>query len=120
MLTRALRLCRSHPIAVAALIGALFGAAKVFGIEFGGLTHRDSGGVLSLLWSSSAPHAGQVNAFETALLLLIEVAGNVLVFALLFAVPVAAAVGIRRIFNGRREKMNDRAEISSPEARSNE
>jgi hypothetical protein len=38
-----------------------------------------------------------VNAIQASLLLLIEVADYVLVFAALFAVPVALALGIRRI-----------------------
>ena len=40
-----------------------------------------------------------MSAMQVAFLLLIEVAGNVVGFALLFAVPVALVVGIRRVFS---------------------
>lgn len=107
MLRRAFRLWRSHPIALAALVGALFGVSKAVDIEIGALLHRSSGGVVPLLWSSSTVHAGGVNVLQTAVLLLIEVAANVLVFAALFAFPVALAVGIRRSLKNKDERAND-------------
>ena len=103
MLRHALRLWRSHPIAVAALIGALFGAGDAIAIESGGLMHRNSGGVLPLLWPAYGSHANPANALQIAFLLLIEVAANVLVFAALFALLVALVLGIRRILKGKNE-----------------
>ncbi|MGA9585990.1 MAG: hypothetical protein WBQ95_11725, partial [Terracidiphilus sp.] len=49
-------------------------------------------------------HVNQMTALQVAPLLLIEVAGNVLGLALVFAVPVAMVVGIRRLFGGRRSE----------------
>jgi hypothetical protein len=43
-----------------------------------------------------------MNAIQTAGLLLIEVAGNLVGFAVLFAVPVALVVGVRRLLRGGR------------------
>ena len=43
-----------------------------------------------------------MNALQTATLLLVEVIGNVVGFSILFSVPVAIAVGVRRMFKGRR------------------
>lgn len=83
------------------MAGAIFGAGSVIATEIGGVAHGGSGGVLALLWSSSESRTGQVNAVQTAALLLIEFGASVLVFALLFALPVAVFVGIRRIFTGR-------------------
>jgi hypothetical protein len=120
MLRRFFRLGRSHLISVAALIGALFGAAEAIEIELRGLMHRNSGGVVPLLWSSSVSHPGQENALQIAFLLLIEVAANMLVFAALFALPVALVVGIRRIIKGKNESPPDRAEASAAETREGE
>ena len=53
-------------------------------------------GVLSLfLPAAHGPRQGQTDAVQTALLLLIEFAGNVLGFSLLFAVPVGVLAVIR-------------------------
>lgn len=117
MLKRALRLWRSHPISVAAFIGALIGAVEAIAIELRGLMHRNSGGVVPLLWSSPASHPGQANALQIAFLLLVEVAANILVFAALFALPVALIVGTRRILRGKTESPPDRPEAGSVETR---
>lgn len=119
MLSRARRLWRSHPIAVAAIIGALFGAGESITNELGGLMHRNSGGVLTLL-GPPAPRMGHVNAIQTSFLLLIEVAANVLVFAALFGVPVALSVGIRRILKGKNESTTDEVCVRVPDRPSNE
>ena len=42
-----------------------------------------------------------MTALQVTLLLLIEIAGNVLGFALVFAAPVALVVGIRRLLRRR-------------------
>jgi hypothetical protein len=111
MLKRGIEIWRAHPVLVAAAIGALFGAVNAVFLEVGGLWQGSSTGVLSLfLPAAHAPRAGQADATQTALLLLIEVAGNVVGFCLLFAVPVAVFVGIRRIFA-------ERKRTASPEER---
>src|ERR1700739_5018681 len=107
MWTRCLRVYRSHPVLVAAIIGAVLGFANVVRIEMGAVAHNTSDGVLLLLWSSSSSHSSQANPLQTATLLLIEVAGNVFAFALLFAVPVALLVAIRRIFFAPRRSAGD-------------
>ncbi len=84
---RSLDACRSHPILVAAILGGVFGLANVVWIEVGGAAHKTSAGVVPLLWSSSTSHASPMNPVQTSTLLLIEVAGNVLAFTLLFTAP---------------------------------
>ncbi len=108
----ALRLWRSHTILAAAGIGAVFGAAKAVLLEIGGLRHRAMTGVLPFLFPSSAndPHIVPMSTLQVTLLLLIEIAGNVLGFALVFAAPVALIVGIRRVFPGQKR-------AASPEER---
>jgi hypothetical protein len=98
MLKRCLRVCRSHPIATAAILGAVFGAGNVIATEIGAVAHLGSGGVLPLLWSSSVSRSGQLNPAQVAALLLIDVSANILAFGLLFAAPVALFVAMRRIF----------------------
>ena len=115
MLNRALHLWRSHPISVAALVGALFGTVDAIAIELRGLMHRNSGGVVPLLWSSPASHPGQENALQIAFLLLIEVAANILVFAALFSLPFALVVGTRRLLRGKNQSPHDQASASSVE-----
>ena len=117
MLRRALRAWRSHPTAVTALIGAIFGAANAVAIEIGGWMHGGSSGVLPLLWEPDAAHRSGPDTIQTALLLLIEVAGNVLAFAFLFAIPVALIVGIRRILPRRSDISRD--ELTRPTAPDN-
>ncbi len=103
MLKTGINAWRRHPVLVAAGVGAVFGGVYAVLIEIGGFLHRNSSAVLPLLLPpghGSPP--GQMNAVQTAALLLIEVAGNVVGFAILFSVPVAIVVGVRRMFKGRR------------------
>ena len=102
MLKTGLRICRSHPILAAAGIGAISGAVNAVFLEIGGLRHRAMTGVLPFLFSGS--HTTQMTALQVALLLLIEIAGNVLGFALVFATPIALVVGIRRLLGRRRSE----------------
>ena len=103
MLKAGVLIWRSHPILVAGAIGAIFGGANAILIEIGGLLHRNATGVLPLFFPAGhTPQGGQTDAMQTAVLLLIEFAGNVLGFALLFATPVALFVAIRRIVAGKR------------------
>lgn len=95
-----MRIIRSHPVLVAAIVGAVVGTGNTLWIEIGGSAPRVSGGVLPLLWASSA-HQGQLNPVQAATLLLIEFVGNLLAFAFLFVVPVALFLGVRRIFTAR-------------------
>jgi hypothetical protein len=111
MLKRAMQIWRGHPVLVGAAVGAIFGAGNAILIEAGGLWQGSSNGVLSLfLPAAHRPPVGQTDIMQTALLLLIEIAGNVLGFSLLFAVPVALFVGIRGMF-GRHKR------AASPEER---
>ena len=101
MLKRGMRIWRVHPVLVAAAVGAIVGAVNAILIEVGGLWHGNSGGVLSLFFPAAhGPRQGQTDAIQTALLLLIEFAGNVLGFSLLFAAPVAVLAVFRRVFGG--------------------
>jgi hypothetical protein len=106
MLKIGMRIWQSHPILTAAGIGAVFGAANAIYLEIGGLRHHTMTGVLPSLFPSSmfGSRASQMTALQVALLLLIEVAGNVLGFALVLAAPVALVVGIRRLFRGRKSE----------------
>ena len=105
MLKVGIRAGRRHPILVAAGAGAVFGAMYALVIEIGGFLHRNSSAVLPLLFPAAhGSRMGQMNAIQTGGLLLIEVAGNVVGFAVLFTFPVAVVVGVRRIFKGRRIK----------------
>jgi len=98
-----MRVWRSHPVLASAGVGGVFGAMYALLIEIGGFLHRNSSAVLPLLFPAGhGSRVGQMNAVQTAGLLLIEVAGNVVGFAVLFSVPVAVVVGARRIFKGRR------------------
>ena len=86
MLKTVMRIGRSHPIWSAAGIGAIIGAVNAVSLEIGGLRHRAMTGVLPFLFPSSASgiQVGQMSTLQVTLLLLIEIAGNVLGFALLF------------------------------------
>src|ERR1700751_3288882 len=99
MLKTGMHIWRSHPIWSAAGIGAIFGAGNAIALEIGGFRHRGMTGVLPFLFPSSASgiQIGRMSTLQVTLLLLIEIAGNVLGFALLFAAPVAVVVGIRRV-----------------------
>ena len=102
MLKKGIQICRAHPVLVAAAAGALVGAANAILLEAGGLWHGNSTGVLSLfLPATHGQGTGQTGATQTALLLLIEFAGNMVGFCLLFALPVAVFVGILRMFAGK-------------------
>jgi hypothetical protein len=106
MLKIGIRIWRSHPVLAAAVTGAIFGAANVVFLEIGGLRHRTMTGVLPFLFLSPVYGSlvSQMTALQVTLLLLIEVAGNVLGFALVFAAPVALVVGIRRLFRRRKSE----------------
>ena len=87
-------LWRAHPIRFAALLGAIFGFLDVAVLELNGVLHGSHSAVIPLL--IPVPGAGHPGVMRTAFILLIEVAVNILVWALLFAIPIAVVVGIRR------------------------
>lgn len=90
---------RAHPIRLAALLGAAFGFLSVLVTEITGVLHGNHSAVMPLLTGHSSPvHLG---VFQTAFILLIEVLASILVWALLFALPVAVAVGIFRLLRGK-------------------
>src|SRR5579859_4514898 len=98
MLKTGINAWRRRPVLVAAGVGAVFGGVYAVLIEIGGLLHRNSSAVLPLLFPAGhGSHAGEMNAVQTATLLLVEVIGNVVGFSLLFSIPVAVGVGVRRV-----------------------
>jgi hypothetical protein len=94
-----MRLGRSHPIFTAAVIGAAVGFLYAIAVEIAGvLQNTRHAGVLTLLPGSIA-HSGMSEStlIGTVLLLFIEFAANVLVYAAMFALPVALVVAVRRL-----------------------
>lgn len=111
MLNRGWQIWRVHPVLVAAAAGAVVGAANAIFIEARGLWLGKPTGVLPLLFPAAhGLRGGQTDAMQTALLLLIEFAGNLVGFSLVFALPVALFVGMRRLFVGQKR-------AASPEER---
>ncbi len=94
---------RTRPILTAALAGALFGLLYAIGIEAWGASGHPGRAVLALLMPGSNP-AGGVNETmltSVASLLFVEVAANILIYAALFAAPVAIVVRVRRLLRRR-------------------
>ena|ERR1700692_4129549 len=91
-----MRLWRSHPVLFAALVGGIVGLGNALAIEIPALLGKPSHGALSLL-QPSRPAAGS-GVLQTSFILLVEVAANVLVWALMFALLGGLFVGVRRIF----------------------
>ncbi len=92
--------CRTHPIRTAALIGALAGIVNVVVLEIGGVLHHNSRGALLLLapFSPFGAAPTEHTIAQTSVILIVEFAVNILVDALLFAVPVAVIVLLVRAF----------------------
>ena len=67
-------------------------------LKLGAFSHRNPTGVLAFLWPASrvGPGVNQATMMQSALLLFIEIAANVLVWTILIAAPVAWVVAIRR------------------------
>ena len=95
-----LRTWRSHPILVAAALGAVIGAGNAAAIEIGGVLHKNSSAVLPLLLPDRTG-VTEPGVMQTAFLLFVQFGVNILVFTLLFALPVAVIVAIRRAFQTR-------------------
>ena len=96
------RLWRSHPILFAALLGAIVGCAITLVVELSGVFHHNSSAVIQMLAPSSALGITETGIMRTALIMSIEIAGNALGYAVLFAVPTAVIVAIRRAFKPRK------------------
>jgi hypothetical protein len=93
---------KKHPILLSAGAGAILGAVYTALIEIGGLTRGNSSAVLPLLYPAArGSSGGQLNAVQTAGLLLIEMAGTMLGFAALFSIPVALVVAVRRLIKAK-------------------
>lgn len=78
---------RAHPIRLAALLGAIFGFLDVVVLEVRGVLHGGHSGAVPLF--IPAPGGARLGTGEAAFVLLIELVANVLVWAVLFALPVA-------------------------------
>lgn len=102
-----MRLWRTRPILFAAMVGALAGSVNVALIEFGAISNKNSGGVLPILLNPSRFGVSETGVMQTGLILFIEFAGNVVGYALLFAVPVAIVVLVRRAWIGRSKPTSD-------------
>lgn len=104
MATTPQRWWRRHPILSAALLGGAFGFLNTIAIEIGGVYRHDRhAGVLSFgPGSPFGPGINESSLLATGAVLFIEFVANVLVFAALFAAPVAIFVGIRHIVANRR------------------
>jgi len=70
----------------------------------GGLFYPSSNAVLPMLLPASMFGSGVngTRVLQTAAILLIEITGNVLVYAALFAIAVAAVAAVRRTIVGRK------------------
>lgn len=91
-----MRLWRSHPVLFAALVGGIVGLGNVLAIEIPALLGKPSHGALSLLQPSRP--AAVSGILQTAFILLIEVAANVLAYALIFALLGGLFLALRRTF----------------------
>lgn len=103
-----MRIWRSHPVLFATLIGALVGFGNALAMEIPALLGKPSKGVLSLFEPASGYQAGS-GTLETAILLLIEIGANVLVYAGLFFLLGWIFIGFHRVFRSarRRSHAND-------------
>ena len=91
---------RAHPIRLAALLGAIFGLLDTLVVEINGVIHHSSLAVIGPLLITEP--GARFGFLPTALILLVELAANILVWAILFALPVALIVALRRAFRALR------------------
>jgi hypothetical protein len=94
---------RSHPVRLAALIGAIVGFVYALAIEFSGAFHHNGSAVILMLGPAYAPGTSlsQGRIAQSAIILFIEFASNIVVWALLFSLPVALVILIRRVIKHR-------------------
>lgn len=88
---------RSHPVLFLTCIGAVVGFGNALVLEIPALFGKTSYGALSLLQPTFRPAAG-TGVLQIAFILLIEVAANVLVYALIFSILGWIFVGVQRLF----------------------
>jgi hypothetical protein len=90
---------RAHPIRVAALVGGAVGFANAMGTEAGAILHRNRNGAVLMFWPYTHYGTGVMRAHLalTLFILSVEIAANVLVYALMVAAPVAGVVGLWRL-----------------------
>jgi hypothetical protein len=103
-----MRMARGHPVRVAALIGGAVGLAVAIGIEISGATNHNSSSVIRMLLPAAgygAVNLSQAKLMQAVFILLIEIGANVLVYAAMFAAPVALVVLIRRAFSRPRARI---------------
>jgi hypothetical protein len=110
MLQSAIRIWRSHPVLTSAGIGAVLGAVNAIVLELGGFLDRHATGVRPLLFPTD--NVAKMTAMQVAFLLMIEMAGSVLGFAMLFTAPVALIVGVRRLLSRSKPKRSLESEDS--------
>lgn len=103
-----------HPVRLAALIGGIVGLAVAVSIEIGGAANLNSSSVIRMLLPASGSgvvNFSQAKLMQAVFILLIEIGANMMVYAAMFAAPVAVAVLIRRTFSRRRNS----APFTNPE-----
>ncbi len=94
-----MRIGSNHPVRLAALIGGMVGLGVAISIEIGGAANRNSSSVIRMLLpaaGSGVVNFSQAKLMQAAFILLMEIGANVLVYAAMFAAPVALIVLIRR------------------------
>lgn len=91
---------RAHPVRVAVLLGALTGLLVTLVTELRGALHGSRSAVVPLFIPVQG--GAHFSVFQTAVLLIIEIVANTLVWALLFAIPVAAVAGVARAIRAMR------------------
>lgn len=95
-----MRISRNHPVRLAALIGGIVGFGVAISIEIGGAANRNASSAIRMLLPASGYGVvdfSQARLMQAVFILLIEIGVNVLVYAAMFAAPVALIVLIRRV-----------------------
>lgn len=103
-----MHMARGHPVRLAALIGGAVGLTVAISIEIGGAANQNSSSVIRMLLPGSGYSAvsfSQAKLMQAVFILLIEVGANILIYAAMFAAPVALVVLIRHAFSRPRARM---------------
>lgn len=103
-----MRIDRNHPIRLAALIGGIVGLGVAISIEIGGAANRNASSVIRMLLPASGYGVvdfSQARLMQAVFVLVIELGVNMLVYAAMFAAPVAVVVLIRRAFSRARNHL---------------
>lgn len=109
MLRALLRKARAHPIRTAAVIGAVVGLANVLFIELGAPFTKSTNSAIMMLWPASTlgNTVSQTRVVQTVMVLAVELIANVLVYAIMFMIPVTLIVAVRRAFGIRPSRIQD-------------